>query len=244
MKMKIIMLISLLLLITMLAAPGCKPVSSSINGSGKIVERDVEIDGFTSINAKGVYQLVVQQGKLFKVTVSLDDNLFNRIELSMERKTLKLVVKAPATFFPTALKVTVTMPQLLGLNLSGGASASISGFQSPEDFTLFLSAKGLLEGSIIAKDLIFHLSQGARVVLSGSGLKLELHSVDGSLLDMSKLDVMRADITLDEASEAVINVTGQIDVDLRNKSKLYFSGNPVFNNTSVIGGSTMSMIQN
>jgi hypothetical protein len=204
----------------------------------------VDIDNFTNINAKGVYQLVVQQGKIFKVTVSLDDNLFNRIQLSMERKTLKLVVQAPATFFPTSLKVTVTMPQLLGLNLSGGASASISGFKSPEDFTLFLSAKGLLEGSIIAKDLIFYLSQGARVVLSGSGLKLELNSVDGSLLDMSKLDVMRAEVKLDDASEAVINVTGQIDVDLKNKSKLYFSGNPVFTNTSVTGGSTMSMIQN
>ena len=80
-------------------------------------------------------------------------------------------------------------------------------------------------------------------MLSGTGLKLELNSVDGSLLDMSKLDVMRADVKLDEASEAVINVTGQIDVDLRNKSKLYFSGNPVFTNTSVTGGSTMSMIQ-
>ena len=101
----------------------------------------MKIDNFTNINAKGVYQLVVQQGKSFKVTVSLDDNLFNRIQLSMERKTLKLVVKAPATFFPTALKVTVTMPQLLGLNLSGGANASISGFKSPEDFTLFLSGK-------------------------------------------------------------------------------------------------------
>jgi hypothetical protein len=243
MKVKIIMLISLFLLIIMLLAPGCKPVSSSINGSGKIVDRDVDIDNFTNINAKGVYQLVVQQGKSFKVTVSLDDNLFNRIQLSMERKTLRLVVQAPATFFPTSLKVTVTMPQLLGLNLSGGASANISGFKSPDDFTLFLSAKGLLEGSIIAKDLIFNLSQGARVVLSGSGLKLELNSVDGSLLDMSKLDLMRAEVKLDEASEAVINVTGQIDVDLKNKSKLYFSGNPVFTNTSITGGSTMSMIQ-
>ena len=42
MKMKILMLVSLLLLVTILLIPGCKPVSSSINGSGKIVEQGRE----------------------------------------------------------------------------------------------------------------------------------------------------------------------------------------------------------
>jgi hypothetical protein len=60
---------------------------------------------------------------------------------------------------------------------------------------------------------------------------------------MSQYVVLRAKVKLDQASEAVLNVTGQFDVDLKNASKLYFSGNPVFTNTSVTGGSTMSMIQ-
>jgi hypothetical protein len=243
MKRKIFLLISVFLLLAVFLAPGCKRVSSSMNGSGKIVDQDLNIKDFTNINAKGVYNLYIRQGDNFKVTVSLDDNLFNRLQVSMERKTLKLGVEAPATFFPTTLKLTITMPQLLGLNLSGGANANITGFKSPDDFTLFLSGKGLLDGSIIASNLVFHLSEGSKVILSGSGLKLDLTSRGGSLLDMRKYDVMRAQVRLDESSEAILNVTGQFDVDLKNKSKLFFSGNPVFTNTSVTGGSTMSMIQ-
>jgi hypothetical protein len=242
-KTKTLISLSVLMLLVGLLAPGCKSVSSSMNGSGKVVDQDLEIRDFTNINAKGVYNLVIQQGENYKVTASLDNNLFNRLQVSVERKTLKLGVKAPATFFPTALKVTITMPKLLSLNLSGGAKANISGFKSPDNFTLFLSGKGLLEGSIVASNLVFNLSEGSGVVLSGSGLKLELNSVGGSKLDLSKYDVMRAQVKLDEASEAIFNVSGQFDVDLKNKSKLFFSGNPIFTNTSVTGGSTMSMIQ-
>ncbi|HSW57300.1 MAG TPA: hypothetical protein VLH15_02755, partial [Dehalococcoidales bacterium] len=60
---------------------------------------------------------------------------------------------------------------------------------------------------------------------------------------MNQYFVDRAHIRLDGASKATLNVSGQFDVDLRNKSRLYFSGNPVFTNTSVTGGSTMAMIQ-
>lgn len=135
------------------------------------------------------------------------------------------------------------MPQLLGLNLSGGAKAAISGFKSPDDFNLVLADKGLLEGTITAKNLVFYLSGGSKAVLEGSSLKLELNSKGASNLDMSQYSVMRAQVKLDEASQATLNVSGQFDVELKDKSVLYFSGTPVFTNTSVTGGSTMSMIQ-
>ncbi len=223
--------------------PGCKRVSSTLNGSGKIIDQDLEIKDFTTINAKGVYNLIIQSGETYKVTVSLDDNLFKRLQVNMERKTLKLGIEAPTTFFPTTLKVTITMPKLLGLNLSGGARAAISGFKSPEDFTLFLSDKGWLEGSLVASHLTFHLSEGSKVALSGSGLKLTLDAVGDSQLDMTQYGLMRADVKLDGSSVATLNVSGQLDVELRNKSKLFFSGNPIFTKTSVTGGSTMAMIQ-
>jgi hypothetical protein len=158
MKLNLLISVSLvLLLMALLLVPGCKRVSSSLNGSGKIVDQELDIRDFTSVKARGVYNLVIQEGPAFKVTVSLDDNLLKRLQISLERKTLNLNIEAPASFFPTSLKVTIMMPQLLGLNLSGGANASIAGFKSLEDFTLFISGKGLLEGSIEASNLIFYL---------------------------------------------------------------------------------------
>jgi len=216
MKLRILASIMLILILLTVFLPGCKRASSSLNGSGKIVDQELDIPEFNSVNANGVFNLVIKQGEEFKATVSLDDNLMGRLKILVDRYTLKLSVEAPATFFPTSLKVNITMPQLLALNLAGGARAAISGFKSPDDFTLFMNEKGLLEGAITAKNLVFNLAGDSKAVLSGSALKLELNSRGASILDMHDYNVMRAQIKLDEASSATLNVSGQFDVELIN----------------------------
>jgi hypothetical protein len=235
--------IGLILVLLLACVPACKTVTSSINGSGKVIDQDLNIRDFTTINIKGNYILTIKQSDQYKVTISLDDNLFKRLRISVERKTLKMGIEAPATFFPTALKVEIKLPELLSLNLSGGAKANISGFKANKDFTLFISDKSILDGSVMTGDLTLNLSDGAKAGLEGSALKLDLVSKGSSMLDMSKFDVMQAQVRLNEASEAVLNVTGEIDVELKGKSKLYFSGKPLFTNTLVTGGSSMAMIQ-
>jgi hypothetical protein len=235
--------ISAIILAMVCILPGCAQVGSSLNGSGKIIDQPLDIKNFTSINAKGAYTLIVSQADNFKVTLSTDDNLSNRLRISLERSTLMLNIEAPATFFPTQLKITVTMPKLLGLNLSGGAKATVAGFNSQDDFSLFIADKGTLDGKLAASNFNLNLSGGSKVVLSGSAVSLDLIANNSSILDLHDIVFTQAQIRLDNASEATLMVTGQFDVGLKNKSKLVFSGNPVFINTSVTGGSTMSMVQ-
>jgi hypothetical protein len=243
MKIKIAVSISLIIVLLLVCLPGCKNVTSSINGSGKVIDQDLNIRDFSTINIKGGYGVTIKKSDQYKVTVSLDDNLFKRLQISVERKTLKMGIEAPATFFPTALKVEISMPEMLGLNLSGGAKANFSGFDSRQDFSLFMTDKSILEGSLIASDLTLNLSGGAKAALAGSAIKLDLISKDGSVAEMSKFEVLQGQVRLNESSEAVLNVTGLFDVELKDKSKLYFSGRPIFTNTLVTGGSTMTMIQ-
>jgi hypothetical protein len=243
MRLKILAITGLVLLVTLLALPGCAQVGSSLNGSGKIVDQPLDIKNFNAINAKGAYTLVVSQGDSFKVVLRTDDNLFNRLKIVMERSTLMLNIEAPATFFPTQLKVTVTMPKLIGLNLSGGAKATVAGFNSQDDFSLFITDKGNLDGKLSAASFNLNLSGGSKVVLSGSAKSLDLKGNNSSVLDLHEIIFAEAVVHLDNASEASLMVTGQLDVNLKNKSKLIFAGNPIFTNTSVTGGSTMSMIQ-
>ena len=72
---------------------------------------------------------------------------------------------------------------------------------------------------------------------------MELIAVDNSKLDLSNFALMLATVNLDKASEAIVNVSGQFDVTLNHESKIYFLGNPIFTNTSVANGSSMSMVQ-
>jgi hypothetical protein len=231
------------LLLIALIFPGCTRAVSSFNGSGNIISEDIKVANFDYINAKGPFALEIVQSESFKVTLSTDDNLMNRIKLVLERKTLKMNIEALSNFFPTKLLVQVSMPQISGLNLSAGAKAAISGFKSGSSFSLFLADRSFLEGSLQADNASLHLSSGSTLVLSGNASDLSLTSSDGSHLDLRNFVSINADVKLEEASEAYVNVSRQFDVNLNGKSKLYFVGYPIFTNTSISDGSTMSMVR-
>ncbi len=218
--------------------PGCSRAGSSMNGSGNIIDQNLKVVDFNSINVRGPFNLEISRADTYQVTVSTDENLINRLLISLERRTLKIRIEAPATFFPTSLKVRITMPDITSLNLSEGVRANFTGFKSVSDFTLFLSDNCVLTGDLDAIITHFHISKSSRVILSGSAMKLELEC-SASKLDLEKLSLINAQVKLDEASEAVLDVAGRFDVVLNGASKIFYLGNPLFSNTSISGGSSM-----
>jgi len=239
MKRAFSIIILIYLLVSVSILPGCHRVGSAMNGSGKIIDHNVEIDGFNSLNIEGDFKVEVSRAETFKVTLSTDDNLIHRVLISLEQKTLKIRIEAPATFFPSSLKLVITMPEIVSLNLSGDARAVLTGFKSTDDFTLFLSEHSSLHGYLEAGTVQFHVSDASQVSLKGKALMLELESSGGSKIDLEEFSLNSAAVKLDEVSEAILAVSGKFDVVLNNKSRIYYLGNPLISDTSISGGSTM-----
>jgi hypothetical protein len=229
----------LILLVTVIWLPGCARAGSALNGSGKIIDQDMKIADFSSVEVKGAFILEIIQGESAKVIIRTDDNLVNRVRVSLENKIVKIGIDAPSSFFPTSLIVKITMPQITGLNLSGGAKAILKGFKSSKEFNLLLAEGSILNGSLEAGVMDFTLSEASQVVLKGTATKLTLDCKDASKLDLGELALTSAHLKLRGASEATMNVGGEFVVLLSDASKLYYIGNPIFTNTYITGGSTM-----
>lgn len=212
-----------------------------MNGSGNIIDQDIKVSGFNSINIRGPFALEITPSDTYKVTLSIDDNLINRIQISTERKILTVRIEAPATFFPTSLKLKIALPAISSLNLAEGVKAAIADFPNTADLTLFLSAGSSLTGSLDAAIARLNLSDASQVTLQGKLTRLELDSSGASKMDMGEIILVNARVNLKESSEATINVdiNGKCDVVLASASKLFYLGNPLFSNTSITGGSTM-----
>ena len=150
-----------------------------------------------------------------------------------------LSVEAPATFLPTSLKVKITMPRIFGLSLSEGAKASLAGFKSEYDFNLYLNKGSNLSGSIEAGNATIGLADASQAVLSGKSSTLDLQCAGRSEIDLNYFTVSSAQIKMKEASEASLNVSGELDVVMSDASKIYYMGNPLISDTSISGGSTM-----
>jgi hypothetical protein len=227
-------------LVFMLILPGCTRVGSSMNGSGKIIDNDLKVEGFSNLNIKGPFVVEVTQAEHFKVTLSTDENLMNRVNVSLERKTLNLSVKAPATFFPTSLKLKIYLPALSTLTLSDAASAAVNGFKNAETFSVFLSGKSILKCSTEVRNLELNVSGASEAILKGTGQVTEIDAREASKLDLSEFESTTGQVKMAEASEATMNVIGWIDINLRQSSKFFYLGTPIFRNTEISGGSSMA----
>jgi hypothetical protein len=229
-----------IILLFALILPGCTRVGSSMNGSGKIVDDDLKVEGFSSLNIKGPFEVEVIQSKDFKVTLSIDENMLSRVKVTLERKTLNLSIEAPATFFPTSLKLKVEMPALIALTLSGEASATVNGFKDVNTFTVFLSGKSILNCAVETSDFELNVSGTSEAIFKGKAHDAIVDVRGASKLEMTEFESTSAKVKMTEASEATMNVTGMIDITLAQASKFYYVGNPIFHNTDVSGGSSMA----
>jgi len=210
-----------------------------MNGSGEIVDQPIRVANFSSINVQGPFSIELVQSPVYSVVLSTDKNLISRVLITLERKTLKASIEAPATFFPTSLELRISVPEVSSLNFSGGAKASISGFRAIPEFTLYLAEESSLNGDLEATSATFNVTGRSRVVLIGSATRLELEASESSKLDLENLVLTGAQVKLTKSSEATLRVNGRFDVILNDYSKIYYLGNPMISNTTISGGSSM-----
>jgi len=215
-----------------------------ISGSGNLTTKTLEYSGFTSIDVQNGLEVDLTQSDTYSVEVTADDNIIEYIEISTPWEGYSLHIKTkPNTVFRNATAlVTIKMPELNNVELSGGSSANITGFNSTGGMSIYLSGGSqigtfITPGNITVRNIDFGLSGGSQVRLSGSATNLTIDCSGGSNIDLENFSVNNADIKLSGGSEATVNVIGTLDVNLSGGSELFYTGNPTMGDIELSGDS-------
>ena len=230
--------IPVLLVVAALLA-GCGTVS--LTGSGNVVTQEEAITGFDKVDASQGFQVDVSQGDTFRVVIRVDDNIVEHLEVAKKGDTLRIGLKRNRSYRlkNVTLEAEVTMPTLVGLDLSGGSHATLTGFTSTEDFNVDLSGGGRLRGDLEAGDVSFDLSGGSQMTLSGSAQDLKLDASGGGQIDLSAFSVVDANVEMSGGGRATVNASGRLDVDASGGSHVTYVGSPTLGNIDTSGGSSV-----
>ena len=250
------------ILIMAIILPGCSrtvPIPRLINGSGKIVTKEMSFTDFTYIEVGSVFEVELIESGSYLTTITADDNLFDYIEVSQEGETLRIRLAPTYNYSGVTLKAEIALPKLSGLHLYGATNGTVKGFQSSNDFNLQLSGASYLDmnmeagdtkfeisgatritGSLRARDTEFRVSEASKVELEGSANKMTLNASGACKLNLADFPVDQADVTLSGASEVTVKVSGRLDVILTGASKLRYKGDPMIGNIMI---SDTSMIE-
>jgi hypothetical protein len=191
-----------------------------IIGSGVSTTRQESYTGFTGVAVGNGFRFHITQGAAYLVVITADDNVINSVQVSQIGSTLSVGLQFGHSYQTTVLRVDITMPDLSQLDISGGASGSVSGLNST---LLTVTASG-----------------GSTAAMTGAAQGLTVDGSGGSQLDLSGLHVVNANVNLSGGSQGTVFVDGRLDASVSGGSRLFYLGNPTLGTIDKSGGSTVS----
>ncbi|UCD09976.1 MAG: DUF2807 domain-containing protein [Dehalococcoidales bacterium] len=209
-------------------------------GSGDPETRTFDYTDFTRIEAHNGFHVEITESSSFSIEVTTDDNVWEYLDVSKNGDTLVIEYEWNRSYTNVIKEAVITMPDIEGIQLSGGSQGDIEGFNSSNDFSAKLSGGSRLEGTITAGDTDLNLSGGSRVTLSGSGDNLEIDGSGGSRVNLEDFPIKDADINISGGGFADIHMDGILDANLSGGSKVVYSGNLELGDLDLSGGSTVS----
>ncbi|MCI0710789.1 MAG: DUF2807 domain-containing protein [Chloroflexi bacterium] len=135
------------------------------------------------------------------------------------------------------LRATITMPELRALAISGGGGATISGFESGDDFAVAISGGGHLTGDLKAGDLAADIGGGSRMRLTGSAEDIKLNVTGGAKVDLSDFIADNAMVNATGGSKVQLNIDGKLYANATGGSKISYQGGASVSGVHTSGGS-------
>ena len=254
------LLFAAVLLAVALVAAGCDVPSTGglgqVPGSGKLVTKTYDYSGFTRVVVDSGFAARVGRGAACAVSVTVDDNLVkDHLRVELKGDTLHIGLAPLWRYQDVTLRATVTLPHLSGLEVSG--ASTVDGVATGDDLELVvsgasrvtlkgggsaaleLSGASRAQGDVQWDALSGEVSGGSVAAFAGSTGRLQLDVSGGSRLELARLLVTSADLTLSGGSRGRVMVTGRLAVDASGGSTLEYTGDPQLAAVDVSGGSAV-----
>lgn len=229
--------LGLLLMVVLLV--GCVP--TFITGSGEVVTREESITGFSKVDVSHGFRVDISQGETFSVIIRIDDNLARYLEVVKRGSTLNIGLQPNRsyTFTNATLQAEVTMPDLTGLDMSGGSRVTLINL-SIQSLNADLSGGSRLQGDIETGNTTFDTSGGSNVTLSGSGQDLTVDASGGSQVNLDGFSVVDANIEASGGARVTVNPSGTLDADASGGARIIYLGNPTMGDIDSSGGASIN----
>ena len=253
-------ILTCLALVAVMAAPIVTSGCNVITGSGKTVTLDWDYADFNRIEVGWAFDIEVTRADTYLVRITIDDNLQDYLRISKSGDTLKINLRQNYNYTNITRRAVINLQDLYRLDLSGASDAVVSGFSASHkvDFELSgaskmdlrnmkagdtefeLSGASKITGGMEMDDARFNLSGASSAKLAGSAQDVTISASGASDVSLPDFPLVNAEVELSGASDADINISGQLDVDLSGASDLTYTGSPRLGSIDITGGSSIS----
>ncbi len=252
--------LAVLVFVIAAAALACAGCGGSVIGSGNLVTKQYDFKDFTRLEVSHAFEVEITRGDTFKVEVTVDDNIVDRLRVEQTGTTVKIGMESGINFGTTTQRAVVVLPELEAVSLSGASKGGVAGFESTKgldvgvsgasnlsltgiragDTRFDVSGASKVAGDLRGGDVRMGASGASQILLQGSGNDGDLEASGASKLLLNGFELVTADVTVSGASSATVNVSRTLDADASGASSIEYSGNATIRNIQSSGASEIN----
>jgi hypothetical protein len=181
---------------------GC--LRSGVKGDGVIKAEDRTVSDFTKVVVTGAYEVQWTNGKA-ALNISADENILPLIKTVVTDGTLE--IESSESISPSqTIKVTLSSAALKAVELTGGNNFKAS--------------------QVAGDSLKLEATGASNITVDGSVTNLQAEFTGAGKLKAHSLQTHTATLTLTGASEAEVNVSDALKVNITGAGSLTYSGDP------------------
>jgi hypothetical protein len=228
---------------------------SIVVGTGPVTDKTYDLSGFQNIEISSAINYDITRSPNYRVNVSAHENLFQYLDVKTSSNILIVRMK-PDSHTNSDIHVTISLPELDSITISGASKGSLSGFESNQPLDIEVSGASQLDleasagrtrmvvsgaskvkGTLTAQDFRLNLSGASRCELEGRATAGDITVSGASNLFCLDFKTQGCRIGASGASTGRIYCSGNLDIEASGASTVIYSGDPDIKSLNVSGAS-------
>lgn len=212
-----------------------------IKGSKEIVTTKLNLKNFDQIYVSKAIEVEIHQANDFNVVIECNQNIEDKLDLQVERETLKIDLINSYNYSNSTVLVKVHLPVLKKISASGASKVTIPNFVS-ENLEMDIAGATNIKGQLkISNNLYIEASGASQLLLNGTANHTQLSFSGASNFHGKNLIINTLlDVSGSGASKIESTVNGPINIELSGASHFSYYGNGSIQHQNTSGASVIS----
>ncbi|MBD2756877.1 head GIN domain-containing protein [Spirosoma validum] len=205
-------------------------------GNGQIVKQQRTVGSFTKLAVRIGLRVRITTGDAGKAELEGESNILEHVVTDVKNGQLTVMLSDKQSFKQTkTVTVTIHVPKLDQILVSTGCSLESELPIQSESLVTTVETGSRLKATFSAKRLNLTVKEGSQATVQGTATDADIRLSGAGKLEADKLNITRATVQLDGASNATIHVTETLSASAEGVSVLTYSGNPTVKSQEATG---------
>jgi hypothetical protein len=213
--------------------------------TGQTVKETRDLPAFTGISLAFSGNVYVTQGSPQKVEIEADKSTMEIIQSEVDGSTLVLKTKDGHWRDLGVIKVTITIPDISELSVSGSGDLICASRIKTNEIELHISGSGSVKMSELeANEISAEITGSGDIALTGTSnteSEMDVTITGSGSFKAEGLAVGEASVRITGSGSATVHALKELETNITGSGSVYYKGNPMVNANATGSGKTKSV---